>query len=634
MAFTGQTAEEMLGAGWTSVVHPDDVAEAERLWRDAVAHGKSFSNVHRIRRRDGEWRWMNVYVVPIRDETGQIVEWFGMNLDITDRKRAEDQLRALEVEAQWKSLVEQAPDGIFVADLEARYTDVNTAGCLMLGYEREEIVGKTILDLIPDDRAEQLEREKAQLLRGEEVVSDWVLRKKDGTWLPVEVSAKILPDGRWQGFVRDISERKRLEAALRASHAQQKFLAEVGEVLATTLEYEETLSKIGELAVRHLADVCIVEIVDADGELRRFRALAGEPAKQWVAEAMMRFRLDRKRPHLGRSVVETKQPLLIENVTPDLIASWAQSDEHLRVLRGLDARSVVAVPLLSHRKLLGVVALISSTRAYGPTDLQLANELAHRAALSIENAQLYGAATRAIQVRDDVLGIVAHDLRNPLSSIVMQASMLRQRGNEPERRSRRPAEAIERAAKRMNRLIQDLLDVTRMEAGHLVIKQSRLRTQRVVADALEAQRPLAATACLELHVDMAPNLPDVWADRDRLLQVFENLIGNAVKFTEPGGRITAGAAPRDAEVLFWVADTGAGIVAEDVPHLFDRFWQAPKAGTPGAGLGLPIVKGIVEAHGGRIWVKSALGRGSTFLFTIPVATGAEEWRAEDASQGA
>ena len=138
-------------------------------------------------------------------------------------------------------------------------------------------------------------------------------------------------------------------------------------------------------------------------------------------------------------------------------------------------------------------------------------------------------------------------------------------------------------------------------------------------DSVEAQRSLASSASLELQLDVEPGLADVWADHDRVLQVFENLIGNAVKFTKPGGRITIGAASHDGEVLFWVEDTGAGISAEEMPHVFDRFWQAPKARRGGAGLGLQIVKGIVEAHGGRIWVESEVGVGTTFYFTLPTA---------------
>jgi signal transduction histidine kinase len=175
----------------------------------------------------------------------------------------------------------------------------------------------------------------------------------------------------------------------------------------------------------------------------------------------------------------------------------------------------------------------------------------------------------------------------------------------------------------MNHLIQDILDVTRIEGGHLSVEPARVPAGQLVLDCVDAQRPLVASASLDLHVDVGPGVPDVWADRDRALQVFENLIGNAAKFTKPGGRITAGAALGDRDVLFWVKDTGAGIAVEEMPHVFDRFWQAQKARRGGAGLGLQIVKGIVEAHGGRIWVESEVGVGTTFYFTLPTADTAQ-----------
>ena len=260
----------------------------------------------------------------------------------------------------------------------------------------------------------------------------------------------------------------------------------------------------------------------------------------------------------------------------------------------------------------------------GESDLRLAEALADRAAIAIENARLYRASVHATQLRDQVLGVVAHDLRNPLSTILMQTSALKRQGPEPERRSQKPMEVIHRAATRMNRLIQDLLDVARMEAGQLTIERARLSAGGLIAEAVEMQRPLASSSSLELRVDVDPAVAEVWGDRDRLLQVFENLIGNAIKFTQAGGRITAGATSRDDEVVFWVADTGCGIPSEHLPHVFDRFWQATRAGRQGAGLGLPIAKGIVEAHGGRIWVESTAGSGSTFFFTIPRVSAAQD----------
>ena len=253
----------------------------------------------------------------------------------------------------------------------------------------------------------------------------------------------------------------------------------------------------------------------------------------------------------------------------------------------------------------------------------MAEALAERAALAIENGRLYQTAVQATRLRDDVLGVVAHDLRNPVAAITMAATALRRRGPEGERRNLKPVESIIRTAGRMNRLIGDLLDVSLIEAGQLGIERARVSTRQLLLDSVEAQRPLASSASLEMRLELADDLPDVWGDHHRLLQVLENLVGNAIKFTPVQGRITVGAVPREGEVLFWVADTGSGISPDGLPHVFDRFWQARKGVHHGVGLGLPITRGIIEAHGGRIWVESTLGRGSVFFFTVPDAPGAE-----------
>jgi len=142
---------------------------------------------------------------------------------------------------------------------------------------------------------------------------------------------------------------------------------------------------------------------------------------------------------------------------------------------------------------------------------------------------------------------------------------------------------------------------------------------QLIGDAVEAQKSIAAAASVDLRLEVARDVLDVSADRDRLLQVFDNIIGNALKFTPPGGHIRVGAALNEHKVRFWVADTGIGIATEDLPHVFDRFWQARKGERRGTGLGLAIVKGIIEAHGGRIWVESVLGMGTTFFFALPAA---------------
>jgi signal transduction histidine kinase len=259
-------------------------------------------------------------------------------------------------------------------------------------------------------------------------------------------------------------------------------------------------------------------------------------------------------------------------------------------------------------------------RRYAPEDLVLVEELARRAALAVENARLFHEAQRATRARDEMLGVVAHDLRNPLNTIVMGASTILELLPETSPLLRNHAQIVRRAADRMNRLIQDLLDVKRVEAGRLVVDPRPVTVALLVDEALEMLRPLAAAASLELLTDVAPDLPRVRADSGRMLQVFSNLVGNAIKFTPPGGRITIGVTRIDPEVRLEIADTGPGIPAEQLPHVFGQFWQGHRGDRRGIGLGLAIAKGIVEAHGGRIWVESQIGEGSRFYFTLPITT--------------
>jgi signal transduction histidine kinase len=360
--------------------------------------------------------------------------------------------------------------------------------------------------------------------------------------------------------------------------------------------------------------------VEGDERIRRLKVVSADPSKAAVAAQLEQFPLDRSRPYVTRPAIESRRPFVVERVTPRDLESLVQSAEHLRLLQALDPKSAMGLPLIIHGQLLGALLLISSTpsRVYGHDDVQLGEAIAERAALAIENGRLYRMSEQATQLRDEVLRVVAHDLRNPLSVILMQ-SVAARRGPEAERRDQRSSEDIHRAATRMRRLIQDLLDVTLIEARQLRLERVRVSTRQLLLEAVEAQRPLAASAALDVRCDLDRELPDIWGDQHRLLQVFENLIGNAIKFTPAGGQITISAVPGERDVEFRVADTGDGIAASELPHVFDRFWQARKGAHHGVGLGLPITRGIVEAHGGRIWVESNLGSGTTFFFTIPEA---------------
>jgi len=315
---------------------------------------------------------------------------------------------------------------------------------------------------------------------------------------------------------------------------------------------------------------------------------------------------------------------VVEKFTAEDYERVTPSQAHLPAIRAAQPRSVMAVPLLVGERRLGVLSIASASRVWELRDLRIAEELGRRCALFLENARLHRAEKRATQARDEMLGVVAHDLRSPLNTIVLQTRVL----GLSERAPRRPAEAIERAAARMNRIIDDLLDIAQLEMGRLKMSPARICPSDLVAEVFELQEVRITSQSLQLRSGAAETLPEVLADKGRMFQVFDNLIGNAVRFT-PRGSISLGARRADHEVVFWVADTGVGITANQLPYIFERFWQVRNL-RGSAGLGLSIVKLIVEAQGGRVWVESQPGVGSTFFFTVPIA--AEQQR-DKASPG-
>jgi signal transduction histidine kinase len=269
---------------------------------------------------------------------------------------------------------------------------------------------------------------------------------------------------------------------------------------------------------------------------------------------------------------------------------------------------------LVHVAFIGTIVLVVGLLGMGVTGLVrrvVMHEVGH---LTLE--RLYAEAEQAIVAREETLSMVAHDLRNPLGTIVMGASSLLSMSS-ADAQSTKHLTIIKRAADRMNRLIQDLLSISRIEAGRLTLETRATDVATLVGEAADMLRPLVVeTCCFESEV--ASDLPPVHADPARILQVLSNLVGNAIKFTPKGGRIVMGAKRVGEKVLFSVTDTGPGIPPEQLPHIFDRFWQAKHADRRGIGLGLAITKGILEAHGEQIWAVSELGSGSSFLFALPI----------------
>ena len=537
-------------------------------------------------------------------------------------------------EARFARIISIAADAIITIDEQRRILLYNEGAQQIFGHARDDILGKP-LDMLLPERFRAVHRRhirsfakapaKSRLMG--ELNSPIFGLRKSGEEFPVEAAISKLESGGASFFtvvLRDITEQKRIEH-------EQRFLAEAGAILASTLDHEETLTSIATLAVREIADCCVVDVIDTMNDMdvmgegtrvQRLEVAHADPAKAGLAKALQQTQFDGQRPYFARPVIETGQPLLMTKIPAGYLEAMAQSAEHLAALRELSPQSFMALPLLAQGRCLGALIFVSTrpSRRYGPQDLPLAEKLARRAALAVNSARLYRTARQAIRARDEVLGIVAHDLRNPLSTIKLSAALLQdQLAQDGMQAQHKAIDAILRASRRADRLIQDLVDMTKLEARQLVLAPARVSAAQLVGEGIAGQRALAVRASVELRADLPQEDPIIWADGERLLQVLENLIGNALKFTPPGGRITLGVEPGEGEALFRVEDTGCGIPPEHLSRIFDRFWQAQQADSHGAGLGLTICKGIVEAHGGRIRAESTIGSGTTILFTIPMA---------------
>ncbi|MBI2568679.1 MAG: GAF domain-containing protein [Candidatus Schekmanbacteria bacterium] len=370
----------------------------------------------------------------------------------------------------------------------------------------------------------------------------------------------------------------------------------------------------------------IYDLVDR-GEALELVAHVGHPLGL-MAESR-RFLHDARGP--VTDAVRAGEPLFLNALATPCECNWESA--------GSDGGQgwLAAIPFLvdGSRAVGGMCLHARDPRDFGPEDRELLLAMGRQCGQALERARVFAAerqanelAREAIRAREELLAVVSHDLRSPLSSITLGVSCLEELLPECKDGEMVPVvTALRRSAAGMSRLIEDLLDAARIEAGRLAVTLKAQQVFPVVREAVEAVRLLAEQKALRLEERLAGHSPIARCDYQRLLQALANLLGNAIKFTPASGSVAIGVETVEGEVRFTVADTGPGISEQALPHVFDRYWQAGGSASAGAGLGLYIVKGIVEAHGGRIWVESRLGAGSAFLFTLPPALPSGEERA-------
>jgi PAS domain S-box-containing protein len=554
----GVEAAEALGRGWEDVIHPEDLPTLIAEWTAASERGEEFALEYRYLRPSGEVVWVAGRAIAMRDEAGEVLAYLGTVVDITDNKLAQRRL------AESSRHFELSHDLIATCGLDGRFKQLNGAWEPTLGWSPSELLPNPFVDIVhPDDRG-AFTVELASLARGESTSQLRIrVAAKDGGWRWTEWSA--MPEaegGLFYASGRDITER--VEAQLDRERERRQ-LADAQEI-----------ASIGSFTIELATGA-------RSWSAQQFRNLGFDPGGPVPSAAEISARIhpdDRER---------------FESELAGIAADGHDSAFEYRVVaadgepRTIAAQARLVVDPKGARRIMGVTRDVTAERD-------------------------------ADRLKEEFFGLVSHELRTPLTSIIGYTELLAEiEAENLSEQGRRFLEVIERNSRRELSLVGDLLLLTRVTAGTFEIEVGRADIGEIAAATVEAARPAAEKAGIELLLDAPAGLV-AEGDPHRLRQVLENLVSNAIKFTPDGGRVEVEAKPEGAGIGFRVTDTGIGIAATDLGHLFDRMYRAQEAERrhiQGTGLGLTIVKAIVDAHEAAIAVASEPGEGTTFRVTLP-----------------
>ncbi len=643
----GRPAGEIVGRTMREILGEEAYARAQPSVEKALG-GSTARYENQVTTPAGELKIFQSTFVPSGDVESIVPGFVILGHDITELKRVEGELK--HSRDQLEVIFQSVADGILVQDRKFNCVYANDRGAVLCGFPNAaelmvaplaQTIGRFELfdeagnpfpvDQLPARRVLSGELKNCETVMrtrqngsGEErwsiVTSRPILDEQDHPKLAVSV-------------FRDVTEQRRAHESLRASEEHSRFLAEASSVLASSLDYETTLSQLASLVVPHQADWCAVDLLDEGGAPRSVAVAHWDPARVVLAGELQKlYPTDWNATTGAPAVMRSGKSELYHEVPNDLLRASAKDERHWEMIQALGIRSAMVVPITVRGRTLGTITLISaeSGKLYNLRDLQVAEDLARRAGLAVENARLYAQVDaerkrleEAVRARDEFLSIASHELKTPLTSLKLQFQMQLRRFNRGDHVLRdegsisKLLESSNRQVDRLVGLVDDMLDISRIASGRLNLNPEPVELRALILDVLEHfELQLKSEGC-EVRFEAGPAVRGNW-DRFRIEQVVTNLLTNAIKY--------AAAKPLELSVnsdgkraRIRVRDRGMGIAAENLDRIFGRFERAVSANAiSGLGLGLYISRQIVEAHSGTIHAESEPGKGSTFTVELPV----------------
>jgi PAS domain S-box-containing protein len=631
----GKTADNLLGKPGREVLPRVTDGHLWDLIDGAYATGEPFSAREVPLRIDSEaettdqQRWFNLVAQPTRDGDGTVEGILIHAVEVTEqvlvRYQAEELAAELEAERARLSLGQRIGKiGTFDRDVRTRKVIWTADLETLYGYEAGELRAADIdwMSLVfPDDRARVRTAIERSMVERHTIHIEFRAVRKNGSmaWILADGMVEYDGDGspcRVIGVNVDITERKQAEDNL-------KFLSDASRLLSSSLDFETTLNTVAGLAAPGVGDWCSIEMLDSNGELQLVAVAHKDPERvEWARELRENSPTDLSAPQGVPEVLRTGKAELYPIITDEMLVGMARDERELTLARSLGMTSAMIVPISSNGVPIGAITFVTteSRRRYTEADMAMAEELASRASLAIDNARLYRTAQEALALRDEFISIASHELKTPVTSLKVYAQMLgRQAQRKGDTATASQLAKMESQVDKLTKLIANLLDVSKIEAGKLEYVLEELDLVALVCELAESPKAIDQTHVIRVR-ECQPII--VSADRERIGQVIVNLLTNAIKYSPDADRIDVTVSCDGDTATVAVHDYGIGIDSRFHEHLFDRFFQVadPEERTfPGLGMGLYISREIARRHGGDIRVESSKGSGSTFSLVLPVA---------------